>query len=266
MPLTGTGNITPKRNAGTGAVIPPAPPVAPAAPPKRVKGRPDQADQAVQLPQLPPHLTVPGFNVSIPQNIPLPGGMNISTPGYSIGTGATTIPVPLALRRAADMAFRNYAMSNPMLSPAITASTPSPNGHGILDQPIDTPAFGIGMGPFSVSVPSYQVNPFYRETKRQVNLPSTTNTGTTARYDPNRGRGTNANYDPAYNDMRGRGTNMNNGFMEIPQTVVPLAPSAPAFSPFASYYGRWGGGGGGGYSYNNTPSWVQNLYNWNFKG
>lgn len=266
MPLTSTGNITPKRNAGTGAVIPPAPPAAPPAPPKRVKGQPDQADQLPSLNmQYPdPQITVPGFNVSVPQNIPLPGGMNISTPGYSIGTTGASIPIPLALRRAAQAAAYG-AFGNPLTNASVQAGMQAAT-HGIgSNTPIDTPAFSMGMGPVSVSVPSYQINPLYKEKKRQVNLPSTTNTGTTARYDPNRGRGTNANYDPAYNDMRGRGTNINNGFMEIPQTVMPLAPSAPAYSPFASYYG-YGGGGGGGYSYNNTPSWVQNLYNWNFKG
>lgn len=47
---------------------------------------------------------------------------------------------------------------------------------------------------------------------------------------------------------------------------TPLAPPPPVYSPFSSSYSGWGGGGGGYSGYERTPSWLQNLYNWNFKG
>lgn len=69
-----------------------------------------------------------------------------------------------------------------------------------------------------------------------------------------------------YNDMRGRGTNRNNGFVVTPP-YVPQVPFVPPVSDgggggggYVTGWRRGGGGGGGGY--NNTPSWLMNLYNW----
>ena len=49
---------------------------------------------------------------------------------------------------------------------------------------------------------------------------------------------------------------------------IPPTETTTTDSPFTSYYTGWkGGGGGGGYDYGSKiPSWLLNLYNWNFKG
>ena len=49
---------------------------------------------------------------------------------------------------------------------------------------------------------------------------------------------------------------------------IPPTETTNTDSPFTSYYTGWkGGGGGGGYDYGSKiPSWLLNLYNWNFKG
>ena len=77
------------------------------------------------------------------------------------------------------------------------------------------------------------------------------------------------------------------GGTPAPQQVLPTYPTGTFFAaggnmvrgpgmqltstttnsdPFSSYYKGYGGGGGGGGGYARTPSWLQNLYNWNFKG
>lgn len=48
-----------------------------------------------------------------------------------------------------------------------------------------------------------------------------------------------------------------------PTPIIPTS-NTPVYDPFSSHYKGYGGGGGGGYE--RTPSWLQNLYNWNFKG
>ena len=79
------------------------------------------------------------------------------------------------------------------------------------------------------------------------------------------------------NDMRGRGTNRDAGFMITPNYVPQKTTSTGGSSGGGtgggykkpSYSGGYSGGGydGGGYSYNDkTPSWLMNLYNWQFKG
>ncbi len=78
-----------------------------------------------------------------------------------------------------------------------------------------------------------------------------------------------------YNDMRGRSTNRNKGFMVTPPTT-PQKPYIPpgnesggggGYGGGGGKGGGGGGGGGGGYSPSaKTPSWLLNLYNWNYKG
>jgi hypothetical protein len=83
-----------------------------------------------------------------------------------------------------------------------------------------------------------------------------------------------------YSDMRGRSVNRNAGFIVTPKYVPQKTTSTGGGSGGGSssggtkykkpsYGGGYSGGGydGGGYSYNDkTPSWLMNLYNWQFKG
>jgi hypothetical protein len=84
-----------------------------------------------------------------------------------------------------------------------------------------------------------------------------------------------------YKDMRGRSVNRNAGFMVTPNYVPQKTTSTGGgsgggggSSSGGTKYKKPSYGGGGGYSgwsdggsgYDKTPSWLMNLYNWQFKG
>lgn len=307
-PAFGTGNATSSRNlsgfgqndkmnAETNFAIPKWKT-------KRRKGR----NEAEQLPspdmQMPPRpdqtmgFTIPSF--SVPQNINLPFGASVQTPGFQTPKIGMNFPVPqwmqqgmsnlqLVNNRGSNFVSQAQTLPGYMMSAAAQAAWANRNR----SIPYTTPRVAIGAGGFGVNIPSFsgQLNPFFTPPAKGSaadlsKRPQKHSGGTTRRVQVRTGEGT--TQDIPWQPGMNTGTFFSGGGQQ-PQ-VLPTYPTgtffaaggnmvrgpgpqptaaAPAYDPFASSYSGWnnGGGGGGGYTgYERTPSWLQNLYNWNFKG
>lgn len=302
-PAFGTGNAmgsrdlsgfgqTPKIDAATNMPIPKWKT-------KRRKGR-NEAEQLpspdMQMPQRAPMLT-PGFGVNIPQNINLPFGASLQTPGVSMSVPGFPVPqwaqqgmsnLQLVNNRGSNLISEAQTLPGSMMSAAAQAAW---RNRGVLNQsiPYSTPQRTIGAGGFGVTIPAInaQLNPFFTPPVKGSaadlsKRPAKIQGGTTRRVQVRTGEGTSQEipWQPGMNTgtffsgggqqpqalptyptgtFFAAGGNMVRG----PGPTYPTTTTTTNDNPFSSYYKGYGGGGGGGYT--RTPSWLQNLYNWNFK-
>ncbi|MBI5944644.1 MAG: hypothetical protein HY864_09765 [Chloroflexi bacterium] len=255
----------------------------PPKPPKPPRPQRTKNGHVQEQPQV--GFSLPAWSMDIPENVNLPGGIEVMTPGGSVGVPATNVSFPVPRWANRGLKILKGALNQPTIGSELWDNR---------NMPIYTPHFGVSASGFGFSIPSYQLNPFANPDKTSIgtnvsnkhvgatNIPTrwvrTADGYQAIPWQPGMLTGTffsggNAALNPPSGEdysWTGNTRNANNDYALVtpPPTTTTTGGGGGAGGGYTGggYRGGGGGGGGGGGYNQRVPSWLVNLYNWDFKG